>query len=437
MVKNWGLPMSIITEIDEYAEIFSRILNCEVKDVEEKFIFNRKGIGKPICLYKDHLQETINELIDMDEFCDTGLKDPYHIELLIAEENRNIGSSFRYYFIDHELVITDNDNGLEYKVSHASDEYILFLISKLANIEQIVEIFGTYYLRHQLDQISKEFSKEIPLFSILRKSAYKCLTLKIESNEDKSLTEFQKFMDSFLFTLSYNFDTAFVQKKSLDEIFRKGKITKIRRSDFSDISAPKRFYSPDLIYHYQLALASDSPPSEYLSYYHIAEHHFESIYKDDLIQRVRLMLTQPDFSYRRKSDIQKIITEINKSIKNREDDVIYNEKEALRLTLIKYVELNELISTISEYDEKLISYYKENGVSFCNGDKIKFYENDPLITYESIANRIYRTRNAIVHSKEGKAERYIPFEHDKILINEIPLIRFIAERIIINTSKQI
>jgi hypothetical protein len=49
----------------------------------------------------------------------------------------------------------------------------------------------------------------------------------------------------------------------------------------------------------------------------------------------------------------------------------------------------------------------------------------------AIAKGIYKVRNALVHAKEGELPKYAPFAHDDELTREIPLMRFIAEQIVI------
>ena len=61
---------------------------------------------------------------------------------------------------------------------------------------------------------------------------------------------------------------------------------------------------------------------------------------------------------------------------------------------------------------------------------------------KKIAARIYKTRNALVHHKSNTArlkERgiYHPFKDEAELSNEIPLMRFVAEAIIIKTATEI
>jgi hypothetical protein len=53
---------------------------------------------------------------------------------------------------------------------------------------------------------------------------------------------------------------------------------------------------------------------------------------------------------------------------------------------------------------------------------------------KDLVQRIYFTRNAIVHSKDGEKGKYLPFSHEKQLVKEVPLLRFISEAIIISNS---
>ena len=52
-----------------------------------------------------------------------------------------------------------------------------------------------------------------------------------------------------------------------------------------------------------------------------------------------------------------------------------------------------------------------------------------------LSQRIYSVRNAIVHSKDCDKLRYQPFNNDDELRKEIPLIKSIAEIVIINTAE--
>ena len=100
-------------------------------------------------------------------------------------------------------------------------------------------------------------------------------------------------------------------------------------------------------------------------------------------------------------------------------------------------DLETLKSTINAIDSTAIDYYKNEKVPFASeGGTINFEDSQDAV-YATIRNRVYSVRNAIVHSKEGERLRYEPFKHDKDLLKEIPLIRAIAEEIIVNSAKRL
>ena len=81
-------------------------------------------------------------------------------------------------------------------------------------------------------------------------------------------------------------------------------------------------------------------------------------------------------------------------------------------------------------------------VEFSDGNIIIFSNEDEKQYIDSLTNRIYKTRNAIVHSKESftegkKNNKYQPIKDDKELFTEIELIQVIAEIIINEDAKEI
>jgi hypothetical protein len=92
------------------------------------------------------------------------------------------------------------------------------------------------------------------------------------------------------------------------------------------------------------------------------------------------------------------------------------------------------VSDLNAFDPSLLRHYSTYVVKFCNGDLIDFNQPDTSKIISSLAGRIYKTRNALVHSKEGSKGKFVPFENDRDLEPEVPLMRFVAEQIIIATS---
>jgi hypothetical protein len=272
------------------------------------------------------------------------------------------------------------------------------------------------------------------VFDLLRRIIPRFLTLRLETDRNRSLSDFAHYSSAFLFQLSYNVDVALVPQRHLEELVRTGRITRVRRVSLNELDPPRRHYILDLIYHYQLAVGADNPFLEYISYYHVAEHFFEAVFNEDLIIRIRDKITQPDFSYKRKKDIGGLIRDIGRSLQIRNERITFSEQEALRLTIDSYVDIADLREKVTEYDSSLLDYYRNNKVDFSNGDEVDLNELDYSVTSKKLAARIYKTRNAIVHSKESERVRYMPFKDDRVLVKEIPLLRFIAEQIIIESS---
>jgi len=122
-----------------------------------------------------------------------------------------------------------------------------------------------------------------------------------------------------------------------------------------------------VINHYILAISTDSPTVQYLSHNHVLEHFFESVFNDDLIEQIKLSLTQPGCSYKRKKDVAQLISTIKRSFQIRSETIAFSELDALRLTLTKFLDVAPLVLRLEEYDTSLIDYYTNTEVPFSKG----------------------------------------------------------------------
>ena len=418
--------MNIEATAQDFASWIGQVLRVKFEEKEGSWIFHFKRLNKEKLLKVGEIEAILERLSEKDEIEDTAIYDSYSYEVLVKVE-----SPFRYHLLSKDFVLRDEDNGITYTLSRPSNEYLLFLLYKVSRIAQLghlsVFIPGT---RQRLERNDEDKT----ILEVLKLASSLFRTLRVESEQNRTVNEFIKYANSFFFQLSYNLDSAFVPRRYFDELLRPVRIKRDRRTPVDELEAPKRFYIPDLVYHYQLAVASDNPSLEYLSYYHVAEHFFEAVFDDDLIERVRHTITQPDFSYKRKKDIKRLISKISKSRKYQGERVIFSEQEALRLTLERYVDIAVLLEKVKAYDDALVEYYKTSHVPFSGGDRVDLEDSDTSRVLKAVASRIYKTRNSIVHSKDSDRGKYVPFEHDKVLAREVPLLRFIAELIIIESS---
>ena len=422
--------MEIEITPDEVASMLSETLRVEFTKNEDQFVFNfeRYESNKIITSTVSDIQSVIDELKELEVVDELTLISQSSIEVLVREEShfpRLRGPRDDWFSLE------DPDSSCSYSLNRPSKAYLVFLMLSLYPLAGR-RAFPPPPPRSIAMRMIEEANGDI--FEIATQLAFRFLSLKIVSLRPKSKNEFQTLTNSLLFQLSYNLDASLVVQRHIEEIARTGRITRFRRASLSEIDPPRRKYIPDLVYHYQLAVASDNPFLEFISYYHIAEHFFEAVFNDDLLDSIKSDITRPDFSYKRKKDVAGLIKKISKSLQVRNESITFNELNALKLTIKKYVKFDSVRQKIDEYDEDLRDFYRTNKVEFSDGNLVNFESPEEELV-ANLAARIYSTRNAIVHSKESEKSRYIPFRHDKLLLKEIPLVRFVAEEIILESSE--
>jgi len=365
---------------------------------------------------------------------DTSIGAPRFFEVLANEESR-FGMSTLFRESD-EIGVTDAENGLTYRLGPPTDDFLVYLLGRLADLAPAAAIRSAavmFRVRRTIER-GEQFDG---VLSLVRAAFPRMLTCRVEANQSRTPQDLGAHANAYLFQLTYNLNVALVETRSLDELIRTGRLTSMRRARSADVDPPRRTYIKDLTYHYQLGVSAESPVLEFLSFYHVAEHFFEAVFHDDLIEAIRDRLTRPDFSTKRKKDVQALVKEINKRQRIRDDSITFNEQEALRLTLVKYAPLENIRAKLAAYDKTLIAHLKSTQVSFCDGSAVDLDSEETKDVYAALARRIYRTRNAIVHSKDGDKSRFVPFEHDDVLAREVPLMRFLAEEIIIASSQRV
>lgn len=419
---------------NDIEQLLKESIPCRVIKNEEHFLIEVKDSNKELRQIKleyDYAIKLMTNVLSNKSDEETVLLQDKSYEVPFKAEGRRF-LSMRMLVRDGNSVKEDRENGFNYVLAEASDEYILFILLKVHEkglIKEILKFGGR--LRRMSEENEAVMYESV--FNYLRHCMFPLYTVKIISEKSIGRNDFEKLGNAYIFNLGYNLDIALIKIRYLDDFTRLGRILRTRRIKFNDLEAPRRTYTEDLIYHYQLAIAAESPMLQYLSFYHVIEHFFDDIFNDDLIGNLKDQITHPGFSYKRKEDLNKLLKIVKKKLSFKGEGFVYNEQEALYLTLKRYVSLDKANSDLSNYDESLIEYYKDNEVSFSKGDRVDLSLSVEKV-YSSLSNRIYKTRNAIVHSKETNKPKFLPYKHDKVLHNEIPLMRFIAEAIILETS---
>ncbi|MEG3619125.1 hypothetical protein V5T82_11720 [Magnetovibrio sp. PR-2] len=419
-------------ELNEALEILSGYCRstCELVDNDYVFTFeNRRFEDACLTLNKEYLRSLLEGLEHFTQYDETSLHNDNNYEVIVREE-----TSFPIRRLRDDCIrFTNEEEHVTYELSPASDRYLLWLLGEMSKKLSPRTMRSGPFPGGRLERVLDEGDKVSP-FDFIRLTSFRFLSLKISSDRSVTASRFSKLTHSVLFHIGYNLDIALVPQRLLEEIMRRGRISRMRRSRIEELDPPKRIYNETLVQHYLLAVSTDNPVIEYLSYYHVLEHFFETVFNEDLVEKVRENITSPGFSYKRKSDIAALIKKINKSLQIKRDSISFSESEALKLCLMKYVDVDDLIVKLNDYDEGLIEYYSEKSVPFSGGKVVDLELDDEDAIYKSLSKRIYSTRNALVHSKDGDMGKYTPFSDDRELIKEVPLMRFISEMVVVEES---
>lgn len=334
-----------------------------------------------------------------------------------------------------DLQVTDVGYNITYSIQEISD-CLFWHIIKHSDFNNRVLYNASYlFFERNYEVLSKK-----NFLGLLKTIIRLPMSLCIKANTKKSREQFENFTKSYLFNFAFNFDIVLKSVTKIEELFPKRFSSRMRKNkDISEFAAPQLSYIEPLVEQYYMALTSEDPFVKFIGFYHIMEYFYEEVYNADVFKSVQKIIQNPGFSPKRTKDIVKIVELIKKKTRQNKEEFQGSELEALELTLKEYVDINNLINEIMQFDNSLLDYYKFTEVTFSKGDTVDLRDVSNEKMYKKLASRIYKTRNALVHSKsnEGRiTERgvYSPFKNGSELMKEIPLMRYISEEIIINKS---
>lgn len=353
-------------------------------------------------------------------------------EVIIYQTNKMVRRLLPYKFEERIIStnIKDSMNNIEYKFQEISDLMVWNIIKEI-DLESLKRGFMIFPPRLPGDEGES-------LFNLLRICFRNPYSLIVSYKKDIDKSKLNDYINSFLFNFCYNYGYSFRIMNSLDELLNIRYRNKNSFYKSEELDAPRLLYKQDLTEQYHMAVSSEDPFVQFIGFYHIMEYFYEEIYKEGVVNNVKEILLDPGFSTKRKKDIMKLVDLINKK---RTESTVGSELEALELTLIKYIDIEKITEKLNEIDEDIIKYYKNNTVNFSNGDAIDLI-GDKKHIFKKLANRVYKTRNSLVHSKSNEVrlnERgiYKPFKDSKALLKEIPLLKVISEEIIIKSASEL
>lgn len=361
-------------------------------------------------------------------------------EVILKQLNRKIED---YMDIRDFGLIVDSLNEITYEIDYMSDAMLYNILLKTDIKDIIIPVVSFFENDSEVlifHGLEKSVLESLDLFELLKRALDSPYTMVLTHNSYMESSDVIDCINSYLFNFCYNFGHSYKILSNLKELFKKNNNNNFNNARCGKVYAPKLIYKQALVEQYHMAASSDDPLIQFIGYYHILEYFFEEVYKKELIRLVREEIIRPEFSVNNDNQLAKIIDKIgNKSSLY----TFANEREALKLTLKDFVMLDKVIDKLTYYTSEYVDYYKDNKVPFSGGVKVDLISDDKEI-FEKLANRIYETRTSIIHSKsnELKSENkkrfiYSPFKDSEALSKEIPLIKALAEEVIINSAESL
>lgn len=314
---------------------------------------------------------------------------------------------------------TENEEDMYAQIDRCSNEYAWYKLHNDNYLEYVLERFRMIRGETNYVKITERFST-LKIYNVNESNAENCLKLT------------NGIIDSCIFSISSLKQTAITIVEFFPQRRRRvreaSEIFKIQASNHFNF--PRVNINPHLLKFYQLASSTEFESHKFLSYYHILEYFFLSVSDQNLYEKMSRRINDPKFKTIAQ-DLDKLIFDIS-SHKTEND-----ETEMLKNVLSKFIIEDELIDFIKDYEEKIgENIFTKKKVLF--GVEISGTNLQSGHVFGPIAKHIKTIRNAIVHSSDRheRNSRFIPYSKLSMdaLKMEIPVLKFIAEKIIIASA---
>jgi hypothetical protein len=316
--------------------------------------------------------------------------------------------------------LENQDNTLSVKISLASSPFLLHVIQEMDSKDARRRLA----LRYMSSRDKGSRTQEHWSTAFRRMRTIQVSSLK-EDSMQMSREKFLQIAESALFHIAYGSGDGFYLSHSWERTYHMP-----LRWDMN-IQFPKRIYESDLVSYYQLALSSESQMLSYIAFYKIIEYFFLSASEKVLHRLIADKLIQPEFSHTKSEQLRQLAALIRKH------DQRMDEPKMLTTVIEQFFPPTEgeIETWIKEYENTWGAYYTSPQQIF---DKTQVVDLRQGEISSSIAKRIYHIRNVLVHNKESDFARFVPFSgQETVLSQEIPLILYLAEQLILKTGKNL
>ncbi len=331
----------------------------------------------------------------------------------------------RFYSMRDRVFTFGNPSTSEYyaEIGYASDKFVNYFRFDKTPAQSTIEKMK---FRHNRE--SEDNGHE--MHNIL----FRPITIRVHNinvqNIKTALKHTDPIIDTCLFELSYLKNLTLTLQDEWPR--RRARVRPFQFGDrFSENTLPlqKAKFNPDIIRFYQRGMSTNDPFIQFLSFYHVLEYYFIEISDEQLYSKLSRRLNDPRFATT-SNYLDRLIQD---TLTHKQET---DETKMLKDVLERFVDQTELFEFIKAYEEyQDVSLYTKQQTLF--GDKNKVELRTGHI-YGNLAKRIKIIRNALVHSSDRyeRKQRYIPTTKSELIISkEIPMMKFLAEKVIIGSAK--
>jgi hypothetical protein len=200
----------------------------------------------------------------------------------------------------------------------------------------------------------------------------------------------------------------------------------------------ERLYGPvtvgdeEVSFRYLRAIAARDVFSAFMGFYHVVEYYMEDAWYEELSSRAPSL--NPPAQMPSGAALVGLIRDAARLLGVGNDDIRLTERNAVKALVRTKIDISQLAFDMGRHLEGAVDYFAANAVSFADADALDLRGigggNAPANLADQIGERIYRVRNAITHSKSSR-QRYSPYTDDLELAREVPLVRLVAEQLVV------
>lgn len=247
-------------------------------------------------------------------------------------------------------------------------------------------------------------------------------------SEEKLLEETDSLFDAALFELAYEKQVVLLRSFMWSKPITTDDDEDESESSSAEYPTIPPVYNIDLTRFYIRGCTSD-PYIQFLSFYHVAEHFFLIVSDGALYKKMSSIINDRKFKSN-KPYLDKLIQSAG------DHKAESKEEEMLKSVMIEFLDEDELIAEIARIERDAGQKIYTSKTS-CFGYDLEKITLQKSHLFGPLSKRIKTIRNALVHSSDRheRKNRYVPgAEANQILKREIPLMKYMAERIIIRDS---